>query len=181
MDNRILGLLLIVVGCLVMAGVVHDYLPAISFWAGLAVFPIGGWMVLAGNREAAANAEALHQARLAQRRTPPTSARQDAFAAERARFVSEDGASLERQARAAASGMQQGHAVERDEITLYELDDDDALEPETEFKVSTDVSFPIEVQEQDSLAEQLEKLRRLNEDGILSDEEFAVAKAKLLG
>jgi hypothetical protein len=42
------------------------------------------------------------------------------------------------------------------------------------------VSFPLEVQEQTSLADQLDKLNRLREEGIISTEEFAVAKAKLL-
>ena len=49
-----------------------------------------------------------------------------------------------------------------------------------DFKVSTDVSFPIAVQESDSLADQIAKLNRLREDGIISQEEMAVAKAKLL-
>jgi len=49
------------------------------------------------------------------------------------------------------------------------------------FTVTTDVSFPLEVQQQNSLAEQLQKLSKLREGGILSDDEFAIAKAKLLG
>ncbi|MBW2725156.1 MAG: SHOCT domain-containing protein, partial [Deltaproteobacteria bacterium] len=51
----------------------------------------------------------------------------------------------------------------------------------SDFDVSSDVSFPIEVQQQDSLADQIMKLQKLKEDGIISDEEMAVAKAKLLG
>jgi hypothetical protein len=43
------------------------------------------------------------------------------------------------------------------------------------------VSFPIEIQEQDALATQIAKLRQLQEDGIISAEEFSIAKAKLLG
>ena len=39
------------------------------------------------------------------------------------------------------------------------------------FLVSTDVSFPLEVQERCSLADQLRKLQRLHEEGIISDEE----------
>ncbi|MCP5043762.1 MAG: SHOCT domain-containing protein [bacterium] len=46
--------------------------------------------------------------------------------------------------------------------------------------MASDVSFPIEVQQQDSLADQIRKLQQLREDGIISDEEMATAKAKLL-
>ncbi len=47
--------------------------------------------------------------------------------------------------------------------------------------VSTDVSFPIEVQSADALADPLRKLSQLLEQGVLTEEEYAVAKAKLLG
>jgi hypothetical protein len=49
------------------------------------------------------------------------------------------------------------------------------------FKVNSDVSFPVEVQQHDSLAEQILKLQKLKEDGIISDDEMTIAKAKLLG
>ena len=71
--------------------------------------------------------------------------------------------------------------LQEDEIVLYEVD---AAEPTTgdeDFVVTTDVSYSVEMQEQGSLAEQLEKLQRLKTQGILSEEEFSIAKAKLLG
>jgi hypothetical protein len=43
------------------------------------------------------------------------------------------------------------------------------------------VSFALEVQEHDSLADQIMKLQKLGEDGIISDDEITVAKSKLLG
>ena len=67
-----------------------------------------------------------------------------------------------------------------DELVLHELDaaeDGDG----GEFAVTTDVSFPLEVQEHDSLADQLQKLGKLHEQGVITAEELAVAKAKLLG
>jgi hypothetical protein len=50
-----------------------------------------------------------------------------------------------------------------------------------EFVVDTDVSFPVEVQRGDALADQLGKLNKLLSQGVLTEEEYAVAKAKLLG
>ena len=61
-----------------------------------------------------------------------------------------------------------------------EVEDTDAVGSGTEFKVSSDVSFPLEIQERTSLAEQLDRLHRLQEEGIITAEEFAAAKAKLL-
>lgn len=46
--------------------------------------------------------------------------------------------------------------------------------------IRTDVSFPIEIQESDALADQLGKLNQLLEQSVLTEEEYAIAKAKLL-
>ena len=56
-----------------------------------------------------------------------------------------------------------------------EIDDQDG-----DFEVATDVSFPVEVQTGDALADQLKKLNQLMAQGVLTEEEYAVAKAKLL-
>jgi hypothetical protein len=53
-------------------------------------------------------------------------------------------------------------------------------EMEDNFVVATDVSFPVEVQLGDALADQLRKLNQLLEQGILTAEEYAVAKTKIL-
>ena len=52
---------------------------------------------------------------------------------------------------------------------------------EPDLVVTTDVSFPVEVQTGDALADQLKKLNTLMAQGVLTEEEYAVAKAKLLG
>jgi hypothetical protein len=57
-----------------------------------------------------------------------------------------------------------------------EIDDQD-----DNFVVATNVSFPVEVQSADALADPLCKLIQLLEQGVLTEEEYAVAKAKLLG
>ena len=62
---------------------------------------------------------------------------------------------------------------------MYEVDADPG-DAGDDFKVATDVSFPLEVQEQDSLADQIMKLHQLRESGVISEEEMAIAKAKLL-
>ena len=54
-------------------------------------------------------------------------------------------------------------------------------ESASDFVVTTDVSFPVEVQSGDALADQLRKLNELMGQGVLTEEEYAVAKAKLLG
>jgi hypothetical protein len=73
-----------------------------------------------------------------------------------------------------------GNQVNEDEIVLYEVDDEQAISGADEFMVTTDVSFPLEIPEQSSLADQLQKLQQLREQEIISSEEFAIAKAKLL-
>jgi hypothetical protein len=56
------------------------------------------------------------------------------------------------------------------------------LDPsEGDLVVTQDVSFPVEVQRGDALADQLRKLNLLLTQGILTEEEYAIAKAKLLG
>ena len=55
-----------------------------------------------------------------------------------------------------------------------ENDEDDEL------KIETDVSFPLEVQERSSIADQIAKLRNLVADGTLTQEEFEAAKARVL-
>ena len=75
------------------------------------------------------------------------------------------------------------------EITLTEVDLDHGLldldsvpsdESDPDSKVSEDVSFPIEVQERALIADDLRKLVRLFEDGLINEQEFDAAKAKLL-
>jgi hypothetical protein len=60
----------------------------------------------------------------------------------------------------------------RDDV---EFDDQDI-----DLVVATDVSFPVEIQSGDALADPLRKLNQLLEPGVLTEEEYAVAKAKLL-
>jgi hypothetical protein len=59
----------------------------------------------------------------------------------------------------------------------------DALDIEfddEELVVSADVSFPLEVQAGDTTLEQLGKLNQMLDQQMLTEEEFEIAKAKLL-
>ncbi len=53
-------------------------------------------------------------------------------------------------------------------------------DPDNELVVATDVSFPVADQTGNALADQLGKLNQLLEQGVLTAEEYAVAKTKLL-
>ena len=46
--------------------------------------------------------------------------------------------------------------------------------------ITTDVSFPLEVQMDDAVGDQLSKLSRLLEQRVLTEEEYSIAKAKIL-
>lgn len=91
---------------------------------------------------------------------------------------------LERQGSALShAGALDGNAnpiasADSDHIALggfIEIDDrrDDCV-------VASDVSFPVEIQSGDALADQLRKLNQLLRQGVLTTEEYAVAKTKLL-
>ena len=63
-----------------------------------------------------------------------------------------------------------------------ELDVDGGGESDSDdVQISSDVSFPLEIQRESSIADQLAKLVKLHEAGVLSAEELQVAKTKLLG
>ncbi len=181
-NPRFTGLLLLLTGVLVLMGNTMDVLPPEAFWAGLMTYPIGGYLFFIGSRRAIDRAETRHaqklnprlandageaHARLQERSAPNPNAPETALPSFQARPPA---AEIESEVAAAATSSEP--------LALHELPPEDETE---DFEVGTDVSFPIEVQEQRSIADQLEKLSRLQEQGIISAEEYAVAKAKLLG
>jgi hypothetical protein len=56
-NPRSTGLLLLLTGVLVLMGNTMDVLPAAAFWAGLATYPIGGYLFFVGSRRASEKAE----------------------------------------------------------------------------------------------------------------------------
>lgn len=175
-DPRMTGLILMGVSITAFLGTNSGTLPAVTFFPALLLFLIGAFKFMRSNSEALARAEKnaarrvnptirenrqahAHVERLASRRGSALSA------------VSEAGDDPERAARAASGQLDSGRAG-----APIEIEDQDKP-----FVVTADVSFPVEVQSGDALADQLRKLNQLMVQGILTEEEYAVAKAKLLG
>jgi hypothetical protein len=199
-QSRLTGLLLIVTGALTFLGTTNQLLPAVAFFPGLLVCALGCFVFLKANHEAMAEAERQR----AERRNPvikPRSA--DALADRQAATSGLALAGSEQRDGRMAAQAAAAQQVQDDELVLYEVDQAGANEPavvgtleddaqgaaagsageetnDPDFVVTTDVSFPLEIQQQGSLADQIAKLRRLADDKIISEEEFAVAKAKLL-
>jgi hypothetical protein len=173
------GLLLLVTALLVFAGTSAEILPAEGFWAGLLTAVVGCIAFIKGNHEAFREAK---ERQVKERAATPGPRNQaiERFAEQQARAPAP---------RRGETGEWEATSVAlpADELVLSEIHEVEPAAAEGEgdeaaaLEVSSDVSFPVELQENLSLAEQLERLRRLREDGTISEEEFAVAKAKLLG
>ena len=176
--SRSSGLLLLVVGALTFLGTTNQMLPAVAFFPGMLVCVLGLIVFMKANHVALEASEKQTPKRL----NPEIRSTSADLSAERQAEV--DGASLEalsaREGRLAAQGIA-ADQVQNDELVLYEVDQADAAaeagtagsaKQASDFVVTTDVSFPLELQQQSSLAEQIAKLRRLPADGIISKEEF---------
>jgi len=207
--KRSTGLALIAVGVLVFAGTNAGRLPAAAFWPALAVCAIGLFSFVKANHVALEQAEErAHKAVHPALRNPTLEsfaekqAQTNGRALERLANIERHGVAA--QATSPRSADPTGLLAEasppeapQEEIVLYDVDES---EPELEsnprpesdsdqsgdhpkdddFVITSDVSFPVELQERNALADQLEKLERLRDQGILSCEEFSLAKAKLL-
>jgi hypothetical protein len=155
---RTTGLLLLLTGVLVLMGNTMDVLPPEAFWAGLMTYPIGGYLFFVGSRQAPTKFEPRH----AKPRQPLGNApvRPEQPAPE-SRIVE----SLRRPPQTLSIGE-----PKPDTLALYEIDG-----PES------DEDAPPVGEQQGGIADQLEKLSKLAQQGTISAEEYAAAKAKLLG
>lgn len=176
-DPRVSGLVLMGISIATFLGTTAQILPSISFFPALAVFVLGAVKFMRANSVEMAKAE-----KRVERRVNPTirhnqhaQAHAERMAAKRGGALNAlNGEDLDAEAAARmASGQMPQPPMGAEGI---ELDDDDA-----DLVVTTDVSFPVEVQSSDALADQLKKLNQLMAQGVLTEEEYAVAKAKLLG
>jgi hypothetical protein len=165
-NPRFTGLLLLLAGVLLLAGTSQDWLPAQAFWPGLLTYPIGAWLFLKGHRQASRRAE-----RRASRALNPSMVNR------RGLGYADQVLERPRPRRAPATAVDAGPELDTEEIELRDVEE---AEEDRELQVSSDVSFPLEIQERSALGDQLEKLRRLRDDGIIDEEEFAAAKARLL-
>lgn len=183
MESRSTGLLLLTLGAGLFAGTTLQLLPVEAFLAGVGCSAVGLLVFMKANRTASQAAEKRHARAL----HPDIRRRQGAAFAERQPRRMEDlgAASLGGRTRNAAQAATVEALSPPDELLLSDLsieaDSGDSSDEDEEFKISQDVSFPVEVQEHDSIADKLEKLRRLHDEHIITDEEFLTAKAKVLG
>lgn len=179
--SRVRGLSLMGVGALVFLGTNAQLLPAVAFFPAVAVCLLGVVIFMKANREATTVADQ----RLRRALDPEIRNR----TAERyaSRQAEADGRTLAsiteprgRRGRSPGPAAPVAAAAP-DELVLEDVDASGRKsDAESDFVVTTDVSFPVELQETRSLAEQLQKLQRLCEDGVITVEEFSIAKAKLL-
>lgn len=173
-QNRTTGLASMAVSTAAFVGTTSDVLPAVTFFPALALFLCGAFWFLRSNRAAHEEAE-----RRVKRATDPRLRPNRHAEAHAMRQAQRRGEGLDRSSAAGRPTRPAPADPPRDAVPSGEALDFDPSPGE--FLVETDVSFPVDVQEGDALADQLKKLSQLLEQGVLTAEEYAVAKAKLLG
>lgn len=173
-DERRTGLLLLVTSSAVFVASAQDLIPAAAFFIGALLAPVGALLYMKGNRKATEEFE-----RRLVRNLNPTLKNEVA--------MREAGVQAQRDLDLDPGQRHVAHSVTENEFVDEELllcDISEWLEvegdEEGEFKIETDVSFPLEVQERSSIADQIAKLRKLLSDGTLSQAEFEAAKARVL-
>lgn len=177
-DSRIFGLVLMGISIATFLGTTAQVLPSVTFFPALLIFALGAIKFMKANSVELAKAE-----RRVERRIEPTIREDRHLQAHAERLAARRGGALsalnaddedpETAARRASGRLPDAPLPTAEPI---DIGGDDA-----EFVVTTDVSFPVEVQTGDALADQLKKLNQLMAQGVLTEEEYAVAKAKLLG
>lgn len=155
-------------------GSTAELLPPATFFPALALFGIGAVHFLKSSRVALAEAERQTQARLHPviRENRSVHAGAERQALRRGAALNELNAPTPAAPTAHAAPAAPGRQALPVSLELEA--------PPGEMVVTTDVSFPVEVQRGDALADQLRKLNQLLTQGILTETEYAIAKAKLL-
>lgn len=172
-DPRITGLMLMAISIAAFVGTTSEALPPVTFFPALALFAAGAIKFLRTNHDALEAAE-----KRTQRALNPVIRENEQARAHAVRQANRRGAALNHSGACdsnadLASSTHFDPETPRETIQIDDQDDD--------FVVATDVSFPIEIQSGDALADQLHKLNQLLEQGVLTAEEYAVAKTKILG
>lgn len=166
------GFILMALAVAAFLGSTSEVLPPVTFFPALALFGIGAVQFLKSSREALTEAE-----RRTHEKLHPVIRENRSVQAGAERRAMRRGATLN-ELNAPASAASAFPPVGRRRQTApeaLELDSEEA-----ELVVNPDVSFPVEVQRGDALADQLRKLNQLLTQGILTEEEYAIAKAKIL-
>lgn len=167
-NPRFTGLLLLLTGALVLMGNTLDALPPQAFWAGFLTYPIGAYLFFFGSRHVSA-ASPGERARRPMARPPKPRPSHEAPAPESP--VETGSRIVESLRRPAGSEPASTAGAPPEPLAFHDLDDEEAASG----------SRPVTVQEPQSLSDQLEKLAKLQQQGIISAEEYAVAKTRLLG
>ena len=167
-NPRILGLTLMAISITAFLGSTSGSLPAATFFPALGLFVIGAFKFLRSNHEAMARAEqrahrAVNPMIRENRQTEELATNQ-----------------VRRQEAGLAAPTATDHPAEPTAGPSRRSEDMEIETGDLEVVVTSDVSFPVEIQRGDALADQLQKLNQLLEQSVLTEEEYAVAKAKLL-
>ena len=173
-DPRMTGLSLMGLSIAAFLGTTTQMLPSVTFFPALAVFVLGAIKFLRANKVELAKAEKRIERKLNPtiRTNQHAQAHAERLAARRGSAISSlNGSDAEAAARLTSNRM----AIGTPGGDAIEIGKDQA-----DLVVTTDISFPVEVQMSDALADQLKKLNQLMTQGVLTEEEYAVAKAKLL-
>ena len=174
LDPRMTGLESMGISTAAFLGTSSGTLPAITFFPALLLFALGAIKFIRSNSAALADAE-----KRVERRINPRIRENRHAHAQAERLAARQGNALnsvsetdpEIAARAASREMESRPGGSPIEIDAQPGD----------FVVTNDVSFPLEVQSGDALTDQLQKLNELMGQGVLTEEEYAIAKAKPLG
>ncbi len=175
-DGRSTGLILMALAVAAFLGSTSEALPPATCFPALALFAVGGLKFFKSSREAIAEADQRAQAKLrpAIRENRSVQAAAERNAMRRGAALNEVNAGLPAPARGSAAQPAMPAAPDRETIELDQPDGEQLV-------VLPDVSFPVEVQRGDALADQLRKLNQLLTQGILTEAEYAIAKARLIG
>jgi hypothetical protein len=172
-DPRITGVLLMSISIAAFMGTTSNFLPSMTFFPALVLFGTGAVKFMRTNHDALEEAErrthrALNNPVIFERTGMRRAAERQA--ARQGESLSHSGALDSANHRSQRSNHQLD--APREIIDIDNMDE--------EFVVATDVSFPIAIQAGDALADQLGKLKLLLEQGVLTAEQYAVAKTKIL-
>ena len=182
-DPRMTGLSLMGLAILAFLGTTAQALPSVTFFPALAVFVLGAIKFLITNHAELAKAEQRTARRVDPTLRPgePSHVRAERIAANRGAALNSFGPDDESLAAESAARMASGRMAYESSALSHAIEIDDGEdEDEDHFVVATDVSFPVEVQLGDAIADQLKSLSEQMAKGVLTEEEYAVAKARLL-
>jgi hypothetical protein len=168
-DPRMTGLALMAISTAAFVGTTSNSLPPITFFPALVLFVTGAIQFVRTNHIALEKGEKRvhHRVNPVIREDKHVGAHAERQAARRGAVLNQSTAENNNANAVASQSTSRREFIEVDQ-------------PGSEFVVETDVSFPAEIQSGNALADQLGKLNQLLEQGVLTAEEYAVAKTKLL-